>query len=122
MRLYNNPEERERVCSKCHQIKPYTEFKNRSDLPHIKRSICKKCNIKMEAYRLQMMSWINKIHAIRFVTKDLNKCQICDNVGIENLPLFDFHHPIQNYQQTLREKKVFGEVYAINHGLLLKMN
>jgi hypothetical protein len=93
MRLYNNPDKQERECSRCRQIKPYSEFKNRSDYPHIKRSFCKKCNIKMEADRLQMKSWTNKIHAIRLVTNDMNKCQKCNNIGIENLPMFDFHHP-----------------------------
>ena len=29
--LYDNPIKNERVCGKCHQIKPYNEFKNRSD-------------------------------------------------------------------------------------------
>ncbi len=107
MRLYNNPERQERECGKCHQIKPYTEFKNRSDFPHIKRSICKKCNIKLEAHRLQMMSWINKIHAIRFVTNDLNKCQICNNIGIENLPMFDFHHPDPELSTNSAREKGF---------------
>ncbi|TFG11594.1 MAG: hypothetical protein EU531_11395 [Promethearchaeota archaeon] len=107
MRLYNNPEKEERECSKCHQIKPYSNFKNRSDYSHIKRSICKTCNIKMEAYRLQMMSWINKIHAIKFVTNNLNKCQICNDVGIENLPVFDFHHPNAKLSTELAREKGF---------------
>jgi hypothetical protein len=107
MRLYNDPEKQERECSKCHQIKPYTEFKNRSDFPHIKRSICKKCNIKLEAHRLQMMSWINKIHAIRFVTNDLNECQICNDIGIENLPMLDFHHPDPELSTNLAREKGF---------------
>ncbi len=56
MRLYNNPEKEERESGKCHQIKPYNEFKNRSDNQMKKRSVCKKCEIKMEANRLQMKS------------------------------------------------------------------
>jgi len=40
-----------------------------------------------------MKSWIHKIHAIRFVTNDQNRCQICNEVGIINLPMLDFHHP-----------------------------
>lgn len=93
MRLYNNPEKGERACSKCHQIKSYSEFKNRSDNPMKKRSVCKKCEIKIEANRLQMKSWMHKIYAIRFITNDLNKCQICNNVSINNIPMLDFHHP-----------------------------
>ncbi len=91
MSLYNNSEKKEKECSKCHQIKPYSEFKFYTNSKK-RRPTCKKCDIKAEAYRLQMKSWINKIQAIRFVTKDLNRCQICNEVGIDNLPMLDFHH------------------------------
>ncbi|MFX1568389.1 MAG: hypothetical protein ACFFCV_08475 [Promethearchaeota archaeon] len=107
MRLYNNPEKEERECSKCHQIKHYIEFKNRSDYPHIKRSICKTCNIKMEVYRLQIKSWINKIHAFRFVTNGLIKCKFCNDGGIENLPIFDFHHPSTELSTELAREEGF---------------
>ncbi|MEE9379225.1 MAG: hypothetical protein V3V33_14465 [Candidatus Lokiarchaeia archaeon] len=107
MRLYNNSEKRERECGKCRQIKPYSEFKNRSDLPHIKRSICKKCEIIIEANRLQTKSWIHKIHAIKLVTNDQNKCQICNEIGIENLPMLDFHHPDPNLSTVSAREKGF---------------
>ena len=111
MRLYNNPEKQERECSKCHQIKPYSEFKSRSDNPMKKRSVCKKCAIKMEANRLQMKSWIHKIHAIRFVTNDLNRCQICSDISIDNLPMLDFHHPEPELStQSAREKGFWRSV------------
>jgi len=35
----------------------------------------------------------------------MNKCQICNNVGIENLPMFDFHHPYPELM-SLSAKKI----------------
>jgi hypothetical protein len=107
MRLYNNPDKQERECSKCHKVKPYSEFKTRLDNPPKKRSICKKCEIKYEANRLQMKSWTNKIQAIRFVTNDSNRCQICKEVGIDNLPMLDFHHPNPELSTESAKEKGF---------------
>jgi len=39
MRMYNNPDKQERECSKCHQIKPYSEFKFYSNYPTTRRTI-----------------------------------------------------------------------------------
>ena len=54
-----------------------------------------------------MNSWIHKIHAIRFVTNDLNRCQICNEVGIDNLPTLDFHHLDPELSIKLAREKGF---------------
>lgn len=120
IRLYNNPEKGERECSKCHKIKPYSNFKNRSDLPHIKRSICKKCEINMEANRLQLKSWINKIEAIKFATKGENICQNCNEIGIDNLPMLDFHHPNPELSSKSAIEKGFWRSVRYNSWEVIK--
>ena len=105
--LYDSSIKKERECGKCHQIKPYDEFKNRSDNIKKKKSFCKKCEVKIEANRLQLKSWTNKIEAIKFVTKDENTCQICNKIGIDNLPMLDFHHPYPELSTKSANEKGF---------------
>jgi len=107
MKLYNNAFRKERECSKCHQIKPYFKFKFYSGVSKTRRSVCKKCEIKIEAYRLQMKSWTNKIHAIRFITNNANKCQNCKEITLENLPMLDFHHPNPDLSTEISREKGF---------------
>jgi len=92
MKLYNNPEKKERECGTCHKKKPYIEFKKRYNGLGKVRSICKKCAIQAESDRLQMYNWVHKIEAIRFITKNQNNCQICGEIGIDTLPMLDFHN------------------------------
>ncbi len=120
MKLYNNPQKRERECRKCHRIKPYNKFKNRSDLPEKKRSICKKCEIKMEAERLQYLSWVNKLQAIKTITKNGNNCQFCGKTGIEELPKHDFHHPIPEKSTKAAKKKGFWRSVRYNSWQIIK--
>ncbi|MFX1374513.1 MAG: hypothetical protein ACFFA0_01760 [Promethearchaeota archaeon] len=105
MKLYNNPEKNERECGKCHEKKPYIEFKKRYNGSEKVSSICKKCAIQIESNRLQMYSWVHKIEAIRFITKNQNKCQICGEIGIETLPMLDFHHsdPVLSSKEAKKE-------------------
>ena len=112
--LYDNPIKIERECGNCYQIKPYDEFKNRSDSMKKKRSICKKCEAKIEGNRLQLKNWINKIKAIKFVTKGKNTCQICYKIGIENLPMLDFHHPYPELSSDDAKKKGFWRSIRYN--------
>ena len=54
-----------------------------------------------------MKSWTNKIHAIRFITNNANKCQNCKEITLENLPMLDFHHPDPNLSTVSARKKGF---------------
>lgn len=118
--LYDNPIENERECGKCHQNKPYDEFKNRSDNKKKKKSICKKCGVKLEAHRLQLKSWTNKIKAIKFVTKGKNTCQICNKIGINNLPVLDFHHPYPELSTKSAKEKGFWRSVRYNSWEVIK--
>lgn len=109
--LYDNPEKGERECGKCKRIKPYSEFKNRSGSLTKKRSTCKKCEIKAEANRLQMKSWVYKIEAVKYITKGNNKCMHCEEIGINELPKLDFHHPFPELStKSAREKGFWRSV------------
>jgi hypothetical protein len=105
--MYNNPEKKEKECSKCHKIKSYSEFKRRYDGSGKVRSICKNCAVQAESDRLQMISWINKIEAIRYITKSCCECQICGNKGIDVLPILDFHHLNPELSSKEAKKKGF---------------
>ncbi|MFX1376472.1 MAG: hypothetical protein ACFFA0_11720 [Promethearchaeota archaeon] len=88
-RLYDNGNKR--VCGKCHQIKPYSNFLKRRDGVNISyRSLCKQCYIeKTLVYALN-----NKYKIImNLYNKNLKgKCTKC-NSNISNLPTLEFHHP-----------------------------
>lgn len=118
--LYDNPKETERECGKCHQIKPYDDFKNRTDNKKKKKSICKKCDVKLEAHRLQMKSWMNKIEAIKYVTKGKNTCQICNKIGISKLPMLDFHHPYPELSTKSAIEKGFWRSVRYNSWEVIK--
>jgi len=54
-----------------------------------------------------MKSRINKIQAVRFVTNDLNRCQMCNEVGIDDLTMLDFHHLDPELSTELAREKGF---------------
>jgi len=120
--LYDNPIKKERECGKCHQIKPYNEFKNRSENNKKKKSICKNCDVKIEAHRLQLKSWTNKIKAIKYVTNGKNTCQICNKIGIDNLPMLDFHHPYPELSSKFAKEKGFWRSIRYNSWEDIKNN
>ncbi len=103
-------------CSKCKEIKTFSEFNRRSDRPSVYRSECKKCQYKIQHKNRpkSIVKVLNKARcAVRYALKTgkLTKpevCTICD----KSQKLFA-HHP--NYSQELKVIWLCGKCHRELH-------
>ncbi len=89
-------------CGRCHQVKPYNEFKRRNDKRKSNPYLRSNCNVcKNELNRIYVFK--NKLRILTNIYKgyDKIKCSECET-KVNRLPAFDFHHPDNNLKKLQR--------------------